>query len=373
MMGYLDSVNPTVAGWLFSDENPEVVPVIKIILDGHLIFQCNSDLIRQDVSDVIGNYDRGFSFDINEFTLPGKAHHICVYSDYPHFFDFGSLIIFGISKVEIGCSGWLFLINDSNNNDIKIQSDYSICVDLIERNIDQFIFRNNFFNHKKINNFSILIPERSIVCNDYRINPLNISSSRPAAYFHEKIIDLNIPNFIYPINDFLLNKDHFFHKTDTHLNIAGYLYLFEQISCRHASYSSAFASIPLFQFNSFKGDLAVHAAADFIECISDFDPNSFGDIVFCDPICEPSFRGKLSGSIVKSFNPSAKFGKVYIAGTSSAYYFVRFLSLIFKEVFFEWNNSIDYKKIVDFGPDLFLWFGIERFFPFHDPDKNSNI
>jgi hypothetical protein len=370
MLGFLDAHNPTVAGWLFCDENPELVPIIDIFLDEILIFQIPADLLREDVKKIIGLYNRGFSVDINEFTIPNKNHTLKIISNFPTYFDFGTFSICGISKVEIGRDGWLFLVNDSNSTDIKIQSDSKLFENDINANVAQFYIRQQFFLRHELNHFSVLIPDRSIICNDKRSSPLNISPTRPGVVFSEKIISSKIRNFIYPIEDFIDKKSFIFYKTDTHLNILGYLNLFNLISAYIPLFSNAFSEFLIIENDYFRGDLSLHSASNYSEKILELNHSLFNEIIFFDNV-ENSLltMAKLTGSTVRAFNPNAKFGKIYITGTSSAYYSVRLLSLIFKEVYFEWGIGINFKSILDFQPDLFLWFGVERFLPFNISDQ----
>jgi hypothetical protein len=373
MLGFLDSFNPTISGWLFCELNPDLIPIISVILDDVCIFQVTADLPRHDVSQRIGPYNRGFSVDINEHTTPNRSHTLRVVAFSPEFHDFGTYQIIGFSKVEFGKGKWLFLVNDSNHTDLKIQSDSSLFEDDIIKNVNQFKCRQDFFLRNNFKNLSVIIPERSLICNEYRTFPLNISESRPAVILFDKIKSNNIINFSYPINLFLSNRDVVFCKTDTHLSFFGYFILFDHIFQYFDDFNNPLNDFLLVDNYAFKGDLSIHFASDVFERVVEIDPACYSEIIFDDPLGDLlDSKRRFTGTVVTSYNPNAKLGKVFISGTSSAYYSVRLFSLIFKEVFFEWNNGIDYKKIVDFGPDLFLWLGIERFLPFHDPDKNTN-
>ena len=147
MLGFLDSFNPTVSGWLFCESNPELIPIVSVFLDDVCIFEVISDLPRLDVSQRIGPYNRGFSVDINEHTIPNRSHTLRIAAFFPEFHDFGAYQIIGFSKVEFGKDEWLFLVNDSNHTDLKIQSNSFLFEHDIIKNVNQFyVEKKNTYN-----------------------------------------------------------------------------------------------------------------------------------------------------------------------------------------------------------------------------------
>lgn len=107
-----------------------------------------------------------------------------------------------------GRKGWLFLINDSNN-EIKQHFDFNF-TNLFNKNefISNLFFKRNLFNNNGMDYFFLVVPDKSVVCEKF-------------LPFHHKNIKRNVstvPNF----RDFSkkLNPSHYF-KSDSHLNYEG--------------------------------------------------------------------------------------------------------------------------------------------------------
>ncbi len=363
---YLDSTNPTVAGWAYDETNLDAIPIIDIFLDGELVLTINADLRREDLDAEIGSYCRGFSADLYDLVKEKKRYSLSIFIRSPVYISLGEFEIFGISKAEIGKDGWLFLRNDSNETRQKLESESNINDQNIQITANIIIERNNFLDSLSIKNFSLLIPDKSVLYNHHRLNLYNISDRREAMVLVDYLKLRGVDNFCYLIYELQESKNNVFYKTDTHLNIWGYLVLIEKLQkCNFISVPEGWINnLKVVKQFDFRGDLGIQFQDSFNEVITTIDPSVYNCVKFDDPIPRLlADRNRLTGSTVKVFNDSAPNGKLFLLGTSSAYYSLRVLSLIFREIYFQWGNIEDKEKVMEFSPTFFLWIGIERFLP----------
>lgn len=362
VLGCLDRFDNTIAGWAFDSEMPGQSLEITVEVEGSEIYRSDAKLYRGDLLEAIGECDHGFSFDLlvvrpeaNELVLDVFAHG-------------SEKILLGggfwkSTDVAVeGKDGWLFLNTDSNDVNAVISGTKPVDDAQLSECALLFATRAGMLHKLGIPYQSIIMPEKNVVNARYRYNS-SVSVNRPAILIRDLAKKYNC-DLIYPINEFQQGGP-FFHKTDTHVNAAGYALIF---SCLQQSKLLPFGStlLPEPSHNdSFCGDLgnkfSPHKSEQTIEYVF---PTHLDSFELIDPIPEILENGSsLRGASVRTYYSDAPYGKALLFGTSSAYGFLPLLCHVFKEVFFIWENTFDYRVIQDFNPDLVLHIVSERFLP----------
>lgn len=364
IQGNLDRFDNTIAGWAFDNTLPGKALDIVVEHEGVEIYRSKAELYRSDLVDAIGEGDHGFSFDLlvarpesNELTL----------SVYACSNDNKQLLGEGFWKVSNtaveGLDDWLFLNKDSNDVNAVISGETIIPSEKIHEGALLFVTRSAMLEKMQIPYQAIIMPEKNVVCAQYRINAI-ISNNRPALLIKD-IAEGFSCKVEYPIQEFSASPSKYFAKTDTHANGAGYKLIFSILQRNHPEiFGEALLPEPSLITN-FCGDLGNKFVPRRYEDTQQYEfPLDSAPFEVDNPIPTILESGvTLRGSVVKIKNSQAKQGKLLIFGTSSAYNFLPVISMVYSEVLFVWNNTFDYILIKKYHPDFVLWLSTERFLP----------
>lgn len=362
VLGCLDRFDNTIAGWAYDSDMPGQAIEVTVESDSCEIYRSNADLYRADLLGAIGECDHGFSFDL--LVVRPDANELI-------------LNVFALGKEKVllgggfwkstdiaveGKDGWLFLNADSNDVNAVISGSKPIDDDQVSECALLFATRAAMLKQLGIAYQSVIMPEKNVVHARHRHNS-SVSEIRPAVLISDLTKEYGC-DLIYPLNDFLQGGP-FFHKTDTHVNAAGYELVF---SCLQQAQFSLFGNISLpdpSRNESFCGDLGNKFTPPKFEETNEYVfPTHLDNFTLIDPIPGLLESGDtLRGASVRTYYSDAPRGKAIVFGTSSAYGFLPLLCQVFKEVFFIWENTFDYRAIYKFKPELVLHIVSERFLP----------
>jgi hypothetical protein len=361
----IDRCDTTVAGWIFDSESSEHMH-IEIRLNGEFHLQTVANLYRRDLLDVGFKADCGFSCDLNlegfDLELPINIE-IFVLDTTNEFVCIHSILTKLISKQKIDPSGWIFLSNDSN----KIE-DYATGVlkrSVLEiDNSAKFIFEFfSFLRSKSLSYSFLVIPDKSVACNDLRVERLEIIDDRPVFLLQNALSKLGSNDVKYLLNDLSDNPASYFSKTDTHLSAQGCVKLLEKLSILHPDHFSKEVSFNLELNENFIGDLGTKYIPKVSEAIQVFKGRERSSLMICDDPFEKLLQQAKSLTGNKAYLKKSEGAmRLLLFGSSSAYYLLFYLIEYFDEIYFRWGSP-NVSDFNDFNPTFVLIIIPERFIP----------
>lgn len=268
-----------------------------------------------------------------------------------------------LKKTLKGKNGFLFLINDSNN-EIKQHFDLSYKNNF---NASLFIkildFKSKFCNEKNIEYYFLIIPDKSLVCKDFLPSKIRLIKRNYDS------INNQIPNFA---NN--LDHTHYF-KKDSHINFVGgkelsYHYLnYIDNSFKRKDYEKLIETQISIVDRLYVCDLTKPNNWSYSEEEKEKYPNK--EVTF--------FKNKFLIDIKENLPEKFKFDgvreteyyknpkgykdlKVLIFRDSSLNYLKNTLSIYFKEILLYWDHWFFTPELIEwYKPDIILEIRTERF------------
>lgn len=254
----------------------------------------------------------------------------------------------------MGKNGYIFVHDGSNSwhdqvNGVFLPGDY--LVNKFNNNIDKY-------REKYQNSFSLLvIPEKDIIYPSENVLISQISNER----FISKV-KLN-SNDLYAENILKNTNLRVFHKRNSHYNVlGGYLVFHELMKILGYSIENYLDKIKIKQA-SWPDDLSIKFSDYLITKRNILDVTS-KEILEANPGGLHSHAGKKIRLINDDFVFDEKiivFGDSYSWNPDAG--LIRFLSIYFKEIFFQWGGVVDHSLINEFRPDRIVLQIAERFLP----------
>lgn len=370
LLGCLDRFDNTIAGWAFDPALPGTPLDITVEASGREVYRSSANLYRADLLNVTGECDHGFSFDLLDVQPDANESEIQIFAHGTTKTLLGGGFWKSADVAVQGKSNWIFLNVDSNDVNESIAGKKQFPNGQINETALLLATRTAMMRQLGIAYESIIMPEKNVVCAEYRYNA-KISEERPAVQV-QRLTKKYGADVIYPISHFL-DGGPFFHKTDTHANAFGYQLV---LSILQQSRPDLFAStIPLEPtFNdTFCGDLGNKFSPPRVETTTEYTfPINDPCFELSDPIPLILQKGEtLRGTLVRTTYSKAPNGKAVLFGTSSAYGFLPLLSVYFREVCFIWDYTFDYNLITNLNPDFVLLIISERFLPLSCNDMSG--
>lgn len=378
IIGYVDRASSReIAGWIMNRADPEQVFLLRLIADGKVVAETRSDIFRGDVERRFGSGRHGFHFATN-FLKTGKIT-VSIGVEGAEF-DFKGFTATLDSRdkaqmVTMGKDGWLFLTNDSNNSDAVITGDAPLGAESL-LSIEQMLEARDTAPGRGLPPIiTYIIPERNVLCNDKRLQPLAISDNRPAIQIADAIEKRGLQRTLYGLDHMrgLGNPDYLFLKNDTHNTHRARLDLFQKVVQLAGADVAARATFGLQA--GFQGDLGskvVPPVACEIETVQANAATAFSyDEVTKAIRGDGVIRGK------RAFHQSDAPNSLscLLAGTSTAYYMRPLFHSAFRYVHFHWSISIDYAHLRQIRPDFVFVLVPERYIgpDWSDTDKGLPV
>jgi hypothetical protein len=371
MKFHIDRCDSTVAGWLYFSHQIDFNPELFFYVNGVLNVVCTASLYRRDLIGIHLKEQSGFSVDLNleKYKVDEKIFlTIDVNTPDDGVITIDSRELLVNKLVSCDPSGWLFLENDSNDSKKVMEGLKTFVDDQINYSADLIFERLDYCDAVGIKSICIIVPDKLVVCNELRFFPIDVSDGRPV----NKIINLSSEKYskklIYPLEMMLESPDSFFYKTDSHLSAKGYIELYKKI-CENITESNLACDFQgLISSENFSGDLGIKFVPRICEDIYDFPPLNLDDyLIYDDPVpLLLSNRNSLTGSMVRISKKNGNGHRLFLSGTSSAYYFITLLREFFSEILFFWSNTFDPIVLKNFNPDFHFFLITERTLPISD-------
>jgi hypothetical protein len=377
IIGTLDRLDlEDCAGWVMDTEHPEKKLEITLIVNGKVKARELAGFMRVDVGLAHGHAEHGFSFGVAEFLEDGKnvVEIVVEGSEYrfngsPKTLDTRDYANF----VEIGVDGWLFLQNDSNEVKDIIEGRKALTDDEIIALRAMLLRRQALIKGLGALGITYILPEKGVVCNNFRQLPLSISAMRPAVQISKSLINLHSSGFAYPKNSISqdFSRGQFFCKKDTHPSPSGYEYIFYDIMKR-------LNIEPTLQWGAqheieFFGDLGTKLNPVQSEHVLTRDP-VYETIHLEDEVEEPlKASGRLREKRVYHESNAPNQLCCVLIGTSAAYNARKLFFAQFRHVHFYWENAIDDDYLREVRPDVVIALTAERFFSHRILDNSIKI
>lgn len=365
LKGYIDvATAETLAGWVADTSNLTSSVNILVHVNGALAVSCACNIFRQDVFDAIGSGNHGFSFGLETYLRPGENSVSVEVEDSQFEFSNREFVITHLDTpqmVETGKTDWLFLKNDSNKTNEIIEGNLPLDEQMRTQLVRIFFYRELISKHYNTKFLQVIVPEKNVICNTQKNPPLTISNNRPSIQLMQDLDEASQRHTIYPIREFTEHSTpcDLFYKTDTHLSASGRIFLMDVILGglgleRDFDYSL----VP----ETFTGDLGGKFRPPITEAAFGIKTSMQHDCIHDTVSANLKSGGHLTGSVLYSqANTSRKSGRLYVYGTSSAYYLRGLLQAQFEEVLFVWSTALDQSIIKTFQPDFVLGILTERF------------
>ena len=365
LIGNLDRLDHTVAGWALDKRDPERAIGITLVQGGKVIHRWSAVLYRADVAAAHGSGHHAFSLDLDK--VPGVLEGALL-EVFAEEMRLGAGTFSPRPRAARGDGGWLFLQNDSNDVNARITGakkvDVSRCVAL-------FVERDRQFRALGLPWLPVIIPEKNVVC-QHLWRAHKISASRPVCLIEEQLRAQGIdPGYL--IKEAMDVGEEFFLRTDTHPSATGYLAVMRALGRRCPTF---FDAVPLPApklVRGISGDLGVRFDPPVREDALRYTfPRSQGQGVVLDTVSE-ALRAKsmLRGNVAVIRNDAAPHSRTMVFGTSTAFRLMHYLAHAFREVVFIWENAVDYALIRELAPELVIWIAAERFLPIECDDSTG--
>lgn len=351
-LGHIDIFdNSVISGWFLDKESPDKIFDIEVFLEGELLVKTQNDIFRKDVEGIQGSGNHGFHLEIYSLIKKRGVVEVKV-KGVEFYFQNSSKIIDPrdpSKMVKKGEDGWIFLVNDSNEVDEKIQAKK-----VMSENEFQIII-NNLEKRESLAKCKVLtyiVPDRNVFLNRFRSDPINISENRDSLTLIKKInsnkkIDLF---YGYDIGGLSSNMDDIFLKNDTHVTDFTFYYIYLFLMAK--SGIKSLISYSLEEDYQFVGDLGEKFKPPLSITVTKI--NTFYEAEFInDEVAQRlvSVSG-VRGSSVYFKNKKGNEKKCLVFGTSSGYYMLKFFFSVFSEVKFVWSKSINFDVVNDYNPDV---------------------
>lgn len=365
LIGHLDRLDHTVAGWALDTRDPERAVGITLAQDGKVIHRWNAVLYRADVAAAHGSGHHAFSLDLDKVPGVREGARLEVFAEEMRL---GAGTFSPRPRAARGDDGWLFLQNDSNDVNARITGakkvDVSRCVAL-------FAERDRQFRMIGLPWLPVVVPEKNVVC-QHLWRAHTISASRPVRLIEEQLRAQGI-DAGYLIEEATEVGEEFFLRTDTHPSATGYLAVMRALAKRCPAFFDAIALPVPTLVRGISGDLGVRFDPPVREDALRYTfPHSPGQGVVLDTVSE-ALRAKtmLRGNVAVMRNDAAPHNRTMVFGTSTAFRLMHYLAHAFREVVFVWENALDYPLIRELSPELVMWVAAERFLPIECDDRTG--
>ena len=365
LIGHLDRLDHTVAGWALDTRDPERAVGITLAQDGKVIHRWNAVLYRADVAAAHGSGHHAFSLDLDKVPGVREGARLEVFAEEMRL---GAGTFSPRPRAARGDDGWLFLQNDSNDVNARITGakkvDVSRCVAL-------FAERDRQFRMIGLPWLPVVVPEKNVVC-QHLWRAHTISASRPVRLIEEQLRAQGI-DAGYLIEEATEVGEEFFLRTDTHPSATGYLAVMRALAKRCPAFFDAIALPVPALVRGISGDLGVRFDPPVREDALRYTfPRSPGQGVVLDTVSE-ALRAKtmLRGNVAVMRNDAAPHNRTMVFGTSTAFRLMHYLAHAFREVVFVWENALDYPLIRELSPELVMWVAAERFLPIECDDRTG--
>jgi alginate O-acetyltransferase complex protein AlgJ len=314
-----------------------------------------------------------FSFTLPEKLKKGNNVKVNVYDSEGEEIDNSPVVIITneieLDKVLKGKETWLFLRNDSNNNEKFLQGKITLDNNIIEKWKEQVIKRHELASILQAQMVSIVVPEKESVYPEFLPEGYDLSESRPLIMLKKSLLSeaLIIPN----LDKNLKSSDEkiCYYKGDTHWNYMGAYNAFVDLM-EELELSSFVDSFDAFQKRNvfMTGDLISKQIGVNVELVQHvFDRHSHHIELFNN--CKETTDRRL-----EYFNPKAKINKkIMLWHTSSVDWMLPYILRAFSSVCLIWQKQIDWLEVTRFSPDIIVFQTNERFLVTAPTDINSEI
>lgn len=362
-VGHVDKARvDLLAGWVADTENLEKAIEISVLVNGARRVRCRADVYRADVHESIGSGHHGFAFTLEPYLEVGENSVQVIVEDcgfQPAKSSF-KIVNEGSQKyVEEGVDGWLFLQNDSNKVNDVVQGNRPLTQDDVTSLIRVSMLRHLASSAQGAKFLQIIVPEKNVVANQKKKNPLQISEQRPAVQLLSALGASGAAHTLYPLSLFNGHSDPLalYHKTDTHPSPLGQKVIFD-LALDALGVSRAYSFVQ--EEKEILGDLGRKMSPPVKEVINSIQLNRPEGLCIDKVAPALSSGGHLTGQWFYYKSAHEKNGRIYLFGTSTAYYMRDFFCSVFGEVVFSWNNAVDVDAIASFRPDYVVGLLTER-------------
>jgi hypothetical protein len=358
--GNIDSVSKQwISGWAADRNSTSTALKLKVVINKKDEVFFTANIYREDVFQAIGSGAHGFYVPLPDKLRVGKNTFQIMTLDEQCVLKEKTLVVDSTSNenmVERGADDWLFLTNDSNRTNEVIDGTIRLSEQQLTSYDRLFFIRELLSEHFGFNLLNVIVPDKNVVCNHHKLVPLKISENRPALEILKKVAG-TAKTVIYPINA-CSEQENFYFKTDTHPSYIGQRKLFDMIL-------NALDIEPTYQFNEktseVSGDLGSKIRPPITEQAYKTNPK-FETIEIIDNAVEAFKSGsRLTGTWTHHTAKSGHAKKVYIFGTSTAFYMRELFFSQFQDVFFTWHTALDMDIIRKYKPDYVVGIMTERF------------
>jgi hypothetical protein len=375
--GNVDIANEEVlAGWIADTADLASFVRINISVNGEFAFSSTCDMYRKDIFDAIGSGEHGFELALAPYLRLGK-NIVDIKAEGLDFefpqsrFTIKCKGLRAEDLVERGRDGWLFLTNDSNKFNDVLQGHLPLDKEMLKYLRRTFAYRRAFATELGCKFLQVIVPDKNVICNAYKIVPLAISNRRPSIQLCEALAEARSSNTFYIANELMRDSDPagFFYKTDTHLSPRGQIFLMDLVL---SNFDVAPSYDSKFEPEEFVGDLGDKLNPTLSEQTLKLVSRAKARVVY-DTISPALISGDtISGNVLygRCERPKGN-GRLYIYGTSSANQMIGLLCSQFDEVVFTWGNSADPDLITKFKPHFVLGIFAERFLG--GPPQDLNV
>lgn len=375
--GNVDIANEEVlAGWIADTADLASFLRINIFVNGEFAFSSTCDMYRKDIFDAVGSGNHGFEIALAPHLALGKNIVDVKADGLPFEFPQSRFTVKfkGLAAedlVEHGRDGWLFLKNDSNKFNDVLQGYLPLDKEMLTYLRRIFTYRRAFAIQSGCKFLQVIVPDKNVICNSYKVVPLTISNCRPSIQLCEELGGSPSNDTVYIANFLMRESDpaSFFYKTDTHLSSRGQVFLMDFIL---GNFNITPGYDIEFESGEFVGDLGDKLTPPLGEQALKILSRSKARVVY-DTITPALISGAtISGNVLHGRCERYKgSGRLYMYGTSSANQMIGLLCSQFDEVVFTWGNSADPDLITKFKPDFVLGIFAERFLS--GPPQDLNI
>lgn len=367
--GYIDNTTTTaIYGWAADSSSLSKPLELKLVINNNSEVLFTANVYRPDVMKAIGSGEHGFYIPLTgKLTTGNNTLQIKTLDGKPLFSE-KQVVADTTSNnqmVEHGNDGWLFLKNDSNKNNDFLDGTLTLPEQKLISYQRLFFIREMMAKNFKFRLLNIVVPDKNVVCNHHKKNPLNISANRPALEILKRVKGTTSTVF-YPLTE-CSGHDELYFKTDTHLSYVGQRKLFdlilEKINVK-----------PMYrvttQSNEFFGDLGMKLTPAAKETVFKISPQ-YRTTKVLDTALEAIDKGiRLTDTWSHHIGKTGTPKRVYVFGTSTAYHLRELFFSQFQDVLFTWHTSMDLDTIRKYKPDYVVGIISERFLT-QVPDDNS--
>ncbi len=360
-LGFIEQFNyQTVSGWSFRAD-PD--PYVRLVFNSIHEFKVQLSIGRTDLSQEYA----GFSFSLPDhisslyplavecFTSEGVA-----LSNSPRPIETREE---ERCKVLKGLDGWLFLVNDSNQNLEYISNKIQLPDALMKKWARVIHDRHVAMRDIGCRFVQCVIPEKCVVYDDKLPASYRISDTRPVTQIQQHLTELECSPIVYgPLrNQETELKNEIYYKGDTHFNYYGAYGLVKEILETLYLKPDSSSDIPVLPPISEYQFATSYQASDLLTKLASVNVEASHyprSLYKHQPIIVTNEAR--AGRVHSYHNPEGK-GRLFVLHTSSIDWMMPFLNDTFRDVLYLWGGNLEPKWIDWFQPDSVIAQTNERF------------